>query len=181
MEFAYNERKAAHAAAHLLRLHGGTPNYTSLIKFLYLADRKALLGSGIPITRSSLCSMDQGMVLSDVYDSIRFAAEGQPWRQFISAPEGYAVSLCDTTSALDELSEYDIQVLNEINSQFGNWTWQRLAKYTHDLPEYEDPKGSSLTIDHEKILSKENVPDEYIKEIADNVEAQRIAQRLGPA
>ena len=155
MEFVYSELKAAHAAAYLLRLHGGRLNYTALIKLLYLADRKALLESGVPITRSSLCSMDNGMVLSNVYDSIRFATEGQPWRKFISAPDGYDVSLSDATSELDE---YDVKVLNEINNQFGGRPWHELAKFTHDLPEYEDPKGSRVIIDHEKILVKESLP-----------------------
>lgn len=181
MEFVYSELKAAHAAAHLLRLHDGRLNYTALIKLLYLADRKALIESGAPITRSSLCSMDNGMVLSNVYDSIRFATEDQPWRKFVSAPDGYDVTLRDATSELDELSEYDLKVLNEINSEFGGRPWGELARYTHNLPEYEDPKGSSVIIDHEKLLVKANVPDEYIKEIAGNAEAQRIVQYLRPA
>ena len=39
VEFIFDERKAAQAAAHLLRRHGSSMWDIKLIKLLYLADR----------------------------------------------------------------------------------------------------------------------------------------------
>ena len=49
MEFFFDERKAAQAASVLLERHGGSMPYIKLIKLLYLADREALIESGLPI------------------------------------------------------------------------------------------------------------------------------------
>jgi hypothetical protein len=46
----FDERKATEATALLLSLRGGQMHYMKLIKLLYLADRRALLRWGIPIT-----------------------------------------------------------------------------------------------------------------------------------
>src|SRR5207249_3792384 len=64
----FNERKATQAAAHLLRLRGGSMSYLKLIKLLYLADREALLRWGRPISTDCYMAMDRGPVLSRVLD-----------------------------------------------------------------------------------------------------------------
>jgi hypothetical protein len=51
-ELSFNERKATQAAARFLKLAGGKMDYRKLMLLLYLADRKALLTRGRPITMS---------------------------------------------------------------------------------------------------------------------------------
>lgn len=50
MRLILNKVKAAQAAAHLVCVHKGPLDTIVLLKLLYLADRKALVDSGYPIT-----------------------------------------------------------------------------------------------------------------------------------
>ncbi len=55
----------------LLKLNHYCLNYTKLIKLLYLADREALIKWDITITKDRYSSLDNGIVLSDLYDLIK--------------------------------------------------------------------------------------------------------------
>jgi hypothetical protein len=66
----FNERKATQAAAHFLKLAGGKMDYRKLMLLLYLADRKALLTWGRPITTDQYVLTDQGIVLSRLLELI---------------------------------------------------------------------------------------------------------------
>lgn len=50
IKFVFDDRKAAQAAAYLLKLNGGKMDYRRLITLLYLADREMLLKHGRTIT-----------------------------------------------------------------------------------------------------------------------------------
>jgi uncharacterized phage-associated protein len=92
----FNEKKATQAAAYLLKRRGGTMSYMKLIKLLYLADRKALVRWGRPITTDRYLSMERGPALSHVLD---LATDGENpgsdsiWAAVISEPSNYEVSL----------------------------------------------------------------------------------------
>ena len=60
MTVTYREDKATQAAARLLRLAGGKLNHMKLMKLLYLADRRALIQWGRPITFDWYVSMPHG-------------------------------------------------------------------------------------------------------------------------
>jgi hypothetical protein len=70
MQLTYREPKAAQAAALLLQRAGGTMNHMKLIKLLYLADRRALVQWGRPITFDYYVSMPHGPVLSFTLDRL---------------------------------------------------------------------------------------------------------------
>ena len=47
----------------------------------------------------------------------------------------------------------------------------RFRNFTHDLPEYEDPKGTSAPIPYDKILKAlDEYTDEEIKTICEQIE-----------
>ncbi len=71
MMLRFNERRATEAAAKFLKLRGGRMSYLKLIKLLYLLDREALLRWGRPVTTDRYVSMDNGPVVSRIYDLIR--------------------------------------------------------------------------------------------------------------
>lgn len=71
MVLRFNERRATEAAAKFLKLRGGRMSYLKLIKLLYLLDREALLRWGRPVTTDRYVSMDNGPVVSRIYDLIR--------------------------------------------------------------------------------------------------------------
>jgi uncharacterized phage-associated protein len=182
MEFTYNPRKAAQAAAYLVNLMGGKMNLLSLIKILYLADRKSLVERGRPITGDAMVSMPHGPVLSRIYDSVKCGPEeGQPlpWNEYLAERENNIISLRQGNPPTDELSEYERGVLQATLEQYRGFEPWELRKITHDLPEYEDPNGSSRPIDPAKILREEGWSNEEIREAAMSAREERFLSRIG--
>lgn len=163
MRFVLNREKAAQAAAYLIQLHGGHINVMVLIKLLYLADRMALIESGFPITGDQMVSMPHGPVLSQIYDSIKWEPEGDPWYNYISEQNHHEVSLLQQDPKTDELSKYELGILKYIHKEYGHLNQYKLRDLTHDLPEWTDPRGSSLPIDPLTILRAEGKSDAEIE------------------
>ena len=169
MRFRLNETKAAQAAAHLLRRHSGRLPYIILIKLLYFADRKTLVETGLPITGDRMVSMPYGPVLSGIFDFITHGPhDGSPWFSYVSEPVGYDVALVRQDFATDSLSAYELEVLDEVDEQFGHLDKWALVDLCHTLPEWKDPGRSSLMIDPVEILRSEEIPEEEIRRIAED-------------
>lgn len=143
-----------------------------LIKLLYLADRRSLLETGQPITGDKMVSMDKGPVLSRIYDLITWGPEdGSPWFEYVSDPQGYEVVLRKAHPEVGELSRYEIRVLKETHQAFGGIGKWDLVKYCHKmLPEWRDPKGSSLLIEPADILRSEDRGEDEIRRVAGEAE-----------
>jgi uncharacterized phage-associated protein len=179
MALRFREDKATQAAARLLRARGGSMHYLKLLKLLYLADRKALLELGRPISYDRFVSMPHGPVLSRTYDLI--VGEPDPeqpsyWHQVISEPEGYKVALVGQAPR-DQLSRAEEEILDQVFAQFGHWGRWRLAHYTHTLPEYRDPQGSSLPIEIRDVLLGQGVSPEDATAIWDELVADSIVEQ----
>ena len=177
MKFVFDERKAAQAAAHLLHRHGGSMPYIKLIKLLYLADRRAFIETGHPITGDRLVSMKNGPVLSNVLDLIRHTGgrDHSVWHEYVSdADARYAVTAtCPSELAEvdDELSEYERGLLDAIFLEHGGANEWDLVNYTHTLPEWTDPKQSSAPIDPRAILKSEGFTKKEIARVESEVTA----------
>ena len=162
MDFFFDERKAAQAASLLLERHDGRMPYIKLIKLLYLADREALIETGLPITGDRFVSMKYGPVLSHVLDLIKEPnpAEDSVWHSYI-AREGYDAVLVGPPAS-DQLSEYDEDVLRSIFDSCGHEKWPDVVTRTHALPEWTDPGGSVSQIEPEDILRFAGFSDEEV-------------------
>ncbi|MGI4756601.1 MAG: Panacea domain-containing protein [Janthinobacterium lividum] len=178
----FQEQKATEAAAFLLRRRGAPMSYLKLIKLLYLADREALIRWGTTLTGDRHVSMPHGPVVSNTYN-LMIEECGGYWSRFISAPMGrYELQLTAETCGTDQLSRAEEGLLSEIFERFGHLTRWQLVEYTHTLPEWHDPKGSSIPISVSDILRAQNVPEEEIEEIvADLVSAERAERVLSAA
>jgi len=172
MRFWFNEKKTAQAAAHLLKLNGGKLNYMMLIKLLFLADRAALLKNEQPITGSRMVSMKHGPVLSEVLDLINEGSRSDgPWVEYVSPPQGYDVALNVAEPETDELSKYELRVLEKIHTRFGKMDKWDLVQWLHDnIPEWIDPKGSALTIEYADVLRNNDVSERDIQRIREDAE-----------
>jgi uncharacterized phage-associated protein len=182
MRFPFNERKAGQAAAYLLQKHGGRLNYMKLIKLLYLSDRTALVKRGYPITGDRMVSMPKGPVLSGILDLINWGEKREEhsiWLEYISAPEGYDVKLATTSQEYDDLSDRDRQILDEIDAEYGKVEKWALVDLMHGLPEWEDPRGSSIPIDPAQILRAVGRSEREIRTMAENAEQALLIQELG--
>ena len=119
-----------------------------------------------------MVSMDKGPVLSEVYRDITWPEDHlTPWRTLISPPVGdFEVELRGDPD-FRHLSPYDRDVLDAISTKFGLMDRWALVRYTHSLPEWKDPDGSSLPIDVRVILEDAGKSDEEIRDIASQVES----------
>jgi len=180
MRLRFNETKATQAAARLLRLRGGTMSYVKLVKLLYLADREALIRWGRPVTTDCYISIDNGPVVSRIYDLIR--NEPAPnslkiWRRFISAPEDFEVCLLADPGS-GELSPAEGQLIDEVFAQHGHDSRWAVVDYTHSLPEWIHPDGGALPIEYCDILKTAHKSEAEISAIEEELEYSALAERI---
>lgn len=171
MRLRYKDKKAAQAAAYLVYLHKAPINVISLLKMLYLADRKALVESGYPITGDTMVCMDHGPVLSRTYDLIKWNYHKSVWYDYLTARSNNKISLAvEAPPDQDELSDYEITVLNEIHKTYGQLDPFKLSEITHRLPEYVNPDGSSISIEPADILRAEGKSDQEVERLTHEAE-----------
>jgi uncharacterized phage-associated protein len=174
MRFRFNDKKTVQAAAYVLDLAGGRMNYMTLIKLLYLADRRMILDHGLPITGDTMISMKYGPVLSRVLD---FLSHGQgdlqsDWFEYVDAPSDYDVSL-KKKAPYDELSRFELNLLQETYEKYGKMDRWKLVDLLHTiLPEWNNPDDSAILIDPADILRAESRSEEEIRQ------AQKDAEEL---
>lgn len=178
MALRFREDRTTQAAAHLLRLHRAKMPYLKLIKLLYLADRKALLELGRPISYDLFVAMPHGPVLSRTYDLILGEPEADSyWRRYISVPENYEVELLGETPS-DQLSPAEEVILDSVFREFGWMDKWALRDHTHKLPEYHDPSGSSVPIGIMEILTGQGISEDDARAIVEELGAESFAARL---
>ena len=178
--YPFDEEKAAEAAVFFLEKQG-TMGRFRLIKLLYLADRESIQLHGYPICGGTYSSMPHGPVISNVYDLID---ERRAWTQSDGAWERFVRNdgkrCCAVAGISGEvLSRADLQVLEQVNAEFKEFSDPQLYDYVHtQLPEYEDPSGASAPIPPKRILRELGVDLEGIKAIGQQVEAERSHRNL---
>ncbi|MEE9277414.1 MAG: Panacea domain-containing protein [Dehalococcoidia bacterium] len=173
MRFVFNAEKTAQAAAYLINRHGGQLNYMVLIKLLYLSDRRSLIETGLPITGDRMVSMDNGPVLSRILNQINMGepnGNDAPWYRYITEPKNYDIATKTADVPTDELSQYEISVLNDFDDKFGGWDKWRLVEWTHSLPEWHNPHGSMIPISPDEILRAAGKSAEDIEAITADAE-----------
>lgn len=155
IQFQFCPEKAVEAAAVLLKLHGKPMKYIGLLKMLYIADRIALDRMEQPITGDTYVSMDYGPVLSGVYDLIKQNTcaddDFSLWAKHISSSKEKSISLLQDPGN-EELCEEEEEILQEVYQEFGHLDPFKVVDWTHDLPEWQAPHGSSIPIETHDIL-----------------------------
>jgi uncharacterized phage-associated protein len=157
----YDEQKAAQAAAFLLHRAGGALPLIKLMKLLYLAERLSFQRYGEPLTGDHLVSMDHGPVLSQTLNHMNGSEESneEGWEKWMADRAEHMIALRDSSMIrspeqdLLALSDSDLEVLRDVWTEFGHMAKWDLRDYTHQLPEWEDPHGSSKPIPPERLLA----------------------------
>ena len=178
MRFVFDERATAQAAAWLLRRHAGPMPSITLIKLLYLADRRSFIETGYPITGDRLVATPHGPMLGNILDLTAWGArgDGSAWSELVTAPSDYRVAAAapatgDELADYGALSDYDCDVLGAIHDEYGAMDCWALVDATRALPEWRDPGESSVPIDPRDILRATGYTDELIAQVEDNVGA----------
>jgi uncharacterized phage-associated protein len=162
----FDETKATQAAAYFLALRGGQMHYIKLVKLLYLADREALLRWGMPLTTDRHVSMDNGPVTSKILSLITEDRPKPIWSQYISAPLGeYEVRLLKNAPT-DRLSRAEEKLMDEIFERYGRRNrWDIIDNVMHNLPEWQNPQGSSIPISVRDILKAAGESEDEIRSV----------------
>ena len=148
-------------------------SYLKLIKLLYLVDREALIRWGRTVTTDRHVSMARGPVVSQIYDLI--TGDEPPdtktfWRQHISAPQDFEIELHNDPGD-GELSTAEEELIDEVFNEHGRKSRWDLVRYTHDLPEWQDPGGSSIPIAYRDILKAAGKTEAEIVAVEEEIES----------
>jgi uncharacterized phage-associated protein len=156
MSPTFNEKKATQAAGRLLERAGNRMSAMKLVRMLYLADREAIVRWGRPITTDRFVFLKHGPVLSQVSSLL---AEGDDprlepslWGAHITRPRDGAVDLQGTLD-FRQLSDGELEVLDEIAQRYEASTSWELADLTRGLPEWQDPHGGAIPFGIQDILT----------------------------
>jgi hypothetical protein len=176
MALILQEKRATQAAASFLKL---TPNsrlnYMTLLKYLYLADREALLRWGRPITFDEFFEMKLGPVLSKVDDlmsNMTRTQENSFWVKYISPPSNWCVSLLNDPG-IDELSQAEMELIEETFALYRSYEDPfEFADFLHKiLPELKGVSHGRLPISIGDILRAERRPPEQIELMEREIES----------
>ncbi len=167
MALHFDERKATQLVARLLKRAGGQLNVLKLVKLAYLAERRALVESGRPITFDRFVAMPHGPVVSATLNLINDEPDPRSlgyWNQFISERVGHDVAL-RADPGVGALSRFELSVIDGVYDDFGHMDRFALRDLTHALPEYRDPEGSSLPIHIRDVLEAEGYSEDEVLEV----------------
>ena len=182
-DFRLDPRRAVQAAGFLLRLHGRPMGRMRLLKLLYLADRESMRLCGRPIVGGHYANMDNGPILSEVYNLIKAETlvGADLWDKHIALAEHPKVKLIAETST-DCLSETDQNFLKQFHQMFEGRSDSAVWQYVHDprvVPEYrQPPAGSSTPIATAEILKAVGKSSKEIAEIASMVAESAVLDGL---
>lgn len=153
----YDVSKAAQVAAFFALQAGGRINVLKLSKLVYLAEREYMARYDEPMFYDHLVSMPDGPVASITLNLINGNLEDERWSAFVAKRDGYDIQIVDgmAIERLKHLSRADFRVLEMLWEKFKSFDKYALRDWTHkkeNVPEWVDPKGSSLPIHHEDIF-----------------------------
>ena len=154
----YNSAKAAQIIAYFaLKSPARSINMLKSIKLVYIADREVLKRFGFTMLDEPRYSMPHGPVNSRTYDNAKGEVQDEQWSAVLDDRANHQIGVKNgiTVDDLDELSDAEIQVMDEIWDKFAHMDGFQLAEWTHkndNIPEWEDPNGSSYKIPLERML-----------------------------
>ena len=135
--------------------------------------RRSFLETDYPITGARVVSADDGLTLGDVIDRLanRLPA-GDSWNTLIRVSGDENVELLRKPD-FDSLSDYEVELLDAVFDEFGEWPAEILAKYTRGLAEWMAPRKEVAPVAPEQILRAAGRSDEEIENVAERVESIR--------
>ena len=166
--------KTLQMAGRFIHNFSGRLNYTKLLKLMYLADRSSLGACERTISGDKFFSLPKGPILSSVYELIKGELlEGekqQAWNEHISKQRYDLLLIKDP--GLDELSDYEVELIDKLSEQFMQFNLGEMIQFCHDnLPEWEDPGASCVLIKEEAILSALGKSEGEIEAIREEIES----------
>lgn len=147
----FSDEKVAQMSAYFLMKRGGCMSHLKLMKLLYLADRESMDQIDEPMTADVPVSMKNGPVLSQTYNLMKGETPSSSWQRWVADIKDNEVELRAEVKGrddFDELSDFDVGILDKVWAEHGHKTRWMLVDFTHEhCGEWRDPGYSSIPID----------------------------------
>lgn len=176
----YDETKATQVAGFLLKQNDGCMNLLKFTKIMYNIEREALRRWSHPVTHSTMCSMKDGQVLSEIHDNTKPNRHRPIWKEYIDTNrETNTVSL-KKESPVGKLCRAEVNLIREIYQRDKDKAIGQLRDEHHKYPEYVDPGNSSIKTDCGKLLRILGKSQGDIREFESDIrEAARVKELVG--
>jgi uncharacterized phage-associated protein len=137
MSFAFSSRKALQITAYVVSKRRRPTTKLELMKLLYFADRLSIQRHRHPITGDRHCALPHGPVVSRILDLINENAirDLALWTDAIEVDKSNILHIKQDPGC-DELSECEIELLDEIIRTYGPLSAKQLYDRAHLLPEW---------------------------------------------
>ena len=159
----YSSDKILQEIVYLLSLNNGRMNLLKLMKELYLVDRESIDERDTSVSGDVFYSMPHGPVLSQTLNMLTDLVNNK-WGDYLDAVDAkyYPDIQIKQKLDLDRLSNKDKSYIQTVSDKFKNYSPLQLEEYTHQLPEWVDPQGSSLKIRYRDVMSALGKTEEEI-------------------
>ena len=177
----FNIEKLIQTCNYLLKKNNNSLNYTKLIKLLYIADKESLKQSLQTITGDSYVSMDNGPVLSKLYNLIKRQHRNESYQNLWNSRfirDGYDLTAVTHQIPQGELSKFEINILDNVYEQYKDTDVREIIKILHKCPEWKHPSGSSIPIKPKEILESIGKSSEEIDWILAETQAFEEEDRV---
>ncbi|MCH9050614.1 MAG: SocA family protein [Proteobacteria bacterium] len=165
----FRSKKAAQLCAYFAMKSEGTIEKLKLIKLLYFAERQFLSENHHPMLFDEYYSLPHGPICSSALNGIDGIIHEEIWDNYIARNGNIVVAIKSLTrDEMDEVSDAELSVVDEIWKQFGRMTPSQLRNYSHkNCPEYTETKGR-IAISYKQILRAVGVEDPDV--VANDIE-----------
>ena len=172
IRFAFDERRAAQAAARILRRHGAPMPGAKLAQLLYLADRWFLVEHHATITGDDFVSTSDGPGLRRIRElaSSSAPAPHADWPRYVGIA-GDALACATGNDDEGQLSESSSDFLDRIHDRFAADPPQEIEERLRSLSEWRGVCDEDSPIDPREILQAAGYADWYIDRIQADLEA----------
>ena len=149
----FRSRKAAQLCTYFASKSAGTIEKLKLIKLFYFTERKFLSENHHPMSFDEYYSLPHGPICSSTLNGIDGIIHGEIWDNYIARNGNVVVAMKYLSrDDLDEVSDAELAVVDDIWRDFGQMTASQLRNYSHEnCPEYTETTGR-IPISYKKIL-----------------------------
>ena len=157
----FRSRKAAQMCAYFATQSDGTIEKLKLIKMIYLAERKYLFEHHHPMLFDELYSLPHGPICSSTLNGIDGVLSDTVWDDYVARNGNIVVAVkAVVRDDLDEISDAEMAVIEEIWKEFSDMTASQIRNYTHNnCLEYTETEKARIPISYRQIFEAFGEPD----------------------
>ncbi|QSV44402.1 Panacea domain-containing protein [Geobacter benzoatilyticus] len=176
--FAYDKNRAIATVLYIAKKLGSTPRKPDMhriFKVLYFADQKHIAKFGRPVIGDTYIAMKDGPVPSQIYDMLKDVRDhltGQ-FDDFFCVQNYYVTPRRDPD--LDELSESDIEALDESIAENGRLNYAQLRNKSHDNAYERSTRNGRILI--REIAKVSGASPELLKYVTSRIELETAVAR----